>query len=321
MKINGDLPIPRDVIQQILDSPIPYETEEIEQQSKDLLATLTKPEEVDVAAQSSYAYWLATLSDQPPTEGEREKMALREMRRHLAKTTFEKAQELLQGTIQIRMEHRIDIIRACFMESIEYDSEEDEKLAKKMRSMIELDLKDQICVVRGHDKEKLAILTIFARTAKGNSDEAFLFVMLYAMERATAATEFLSLGANEKLMVVLDFGSFKASSAPSWNASKAVAMVLQHHFPERLRRLLILDPPFWLRTMYAMVSPFLDPLTKAKFQVCSGERQKRKVIAEFVDADQAMPFMLPDGKLVGDVVVPHYTRNVPFHEGYHNPPK
>ena len=183
--------------------------------------------------------------------------------------------------------------------------------------MIEDDMKKQICVVRGHDKGNLAILTVFARTASGASDDAFLYLMLHVMERATAATESLSMASHEKIMVVLDFGTFDSSVAPSWKASKSVAKMLQDHFPERLKRLVVLDPPFWIKAMYKMVSPFLDPLTKKKFVVCSGSEQKQSVMEEFIEPEQAMPFMRPDGKLTDEVDVEHYLRGVPFHMTYH----
>ena len=313
------------------------------------MATLT-PEQVEIAAQTSYAYWLATLSDKPPTTAEREKMALREIRRTLFKNTYEKALSLIQGTVIERVvsflgleardwwlrqeqlwspsvwvqttnlhsaqERRLDIVRSCFFENVEYDTEEDKALAEEFRGMIEVDMTSQICVVRGHDTGNLAILTVFARTAEGASDVAFVCLMLYAMERATAATEFLSMGANEKIMVVLDFGSFDASVAPSWKAIKSVAKLLQHHYPERLRRLVILDPPFWIRALYKMVSPFLDPETKKKFVVCSGQDEKIAIMKEFITSDQAMPFMRPDGGLTSEIDVQHYTRKVPFHMTY-----
>ncbi|KAL7578218.1 hypothetical protein ACA910_012642 [Epithemia clementina (nom. ined.)] len=319
MKIKSDLPLSRETIQKILDSPIPYEDKEREdeQEMMNLLAELT-PAEVEIAAQTSYAYWLATLSEKPPTVAEREKMALRELRRTLFKNPYKKALTMVKETVQQRVEMRIDIIRSCFLDKIEYDSVEETALAIKVKEMVESDMTKQICVVRGHDKGNLAILTVFARKALGESDEAFLMLMLYAMERATAATEFLSMAECEKIMVILDFGSFDSAVAPSWKASKSVAKVLQNHYPERLKRLVILDPPFWIKAMYKMVSPFLDPLTKKKFVVCSGPEQKRVVMEEFVEPEQAMPFMRPDGKLTGEVDVQHYLRGVPFHMTYHS---
>ena len=57
---------------------------------------------MEQAAQSSYAYWLATLSDKPPTAYERRKMALRECRRHILKRTLEEATGDILETMKYR---------------------------------------------------------------------------------------------------------------------------------------------------------------------------------------------------------------------------
>ena len=66
-----------------------------------LLGELT-PEQVEIAAQTSYAYWLATLSERPPTPAEREKMALREIRRALFKNPYKKALAMVKSTVAQR---------------------------------------------------------------------------------------------------------------------------------------------------------------------------------------------------------------------------
>lgn len=210
----------------------------------------------------------------------------------------------------------MDLVRACFLDDVEYDSEKDQQLAAKIKAWIEDDIEKQICFVRGRDKEGQAILSIMARTDCSTDSEAFLYLILFVMERAIATTEQSSVGNLEKIMVVLDFGSFKASVAPSLADAKAVLMILQHNYPERLRRLVILDPPLWLRTVYGLVSPFLDPLTKQKFIVCSGQTRKQAILSEYVESNQAMPFMIPDGKLTEKVDISRYLKNVPFQQGY-----
>jgi CRAL/TRIO domain len=136
------------------------------------------------------------------------------------------------------------------------------------------------------------------------------------VERAIAVTETHSEGALEKIMVVLDFKTFKSSLAPSWNAIKRVATILQNRYPERLKKLVVIDPPFWMRTMYSLLNPFLDPETKAKFVVVSGDHKKQTVLSEFIDVEQAMPWMLPKGKLVDPVDIGSYLKQVPFCQAY-----
>ena len=77
---------------------------------KELLATLNE-EQMEQAAQSSYAYWLATLSDKPPTAEERKKMALRECRRHIIKLTLEDAKPAILETLKYR---KVRMAVMCF---------------------------------------------------------------------------------------------------------------------------------------------------------------------------------------------------------------
>lgn len=65
-----------------------------------LVATLS-PEQIEYAAQSSYAYWLATFSEQPPTDAERLRMATREARRFLG-NPYDVAMEHLHETCRFR---------------------------------------------------------------------------------------------------------------------------------------------------------------------------------------------------------------------------
>lgn len=65
------------------------------------METLT-PEQVELAAQGSYAYWLATISDEPPTDEERVKMATREARRYIVGNPYEVAEVGLKGACEFR---------------------------------------------------------------------------------------------------------------------------------------------------------------------------------------------------------------------------
>lgn len=69
--------------------------------SQKLVDTLTD-EQMEQAAQSSYAYWIATLGDQQPTAEERRKMAKRECRRHLMKRTLKAASQDILETLKYR---------------------------------------------------------------------------------------------------------------------------------------------------------------------------------------------------------------------------
>ena len=62
------------------------------------------PEQQEVAARTSYAYWAASVSENRPSEQIRIRMAMREARRHLVgeDADYNKALESLRNTCQFR---------------------------------------------------------------------------------------------------------------------------------------------------------------------------------------------------------------------------
>jgi hypothetical protein len=62
-----------------------------------------------------------------------------------------------------------------------------------------------------------------------------------------------------------------------------------------------------------MVKPFLDPATSDKFLFVKGDKQKEMELSKIIDQAQAMPSMLPGGRLTGDVDCNKYLYEVPFH--------
>jgi len=202
------------------------------------------------------------------------------------------------------------------MDGVEYDTEEDEIRAEEIGAAIAGEVAMQPAYVRGCDKERRALLILHSRTCQNTDEDAFVLAQIYLMERAIAASEFGSEGRVEKITGVFDFGTFQSSLAPPLNAVKAVCSILQNRYSERLQKLIIIDPPFWMRTMFGLLKPFLDPVTSAKFIVATGQKRKQDVVAELVDEDQAMPFLLPSGKLNDEVDLGVFTRHVPFHCGY-----
>jgi len=283
-----------------------------------LVETLT-PKQIELAAQGSYAYWLATISPhQQPTDAERLRMATREARRFLGSPTLEVAERLLKETCAFREERRIDLIRSCFMEegTVEYDNDDELLLAHKYRYLINNDLSKQSAYVRGRDKDGRALLIVHPRTQTGTDDDEFVLSQLYLMERAIAVTEYESVGRIEKITAVFDFNNFQSSLAPNFEAVKSVSGILQNRYSERLQKLVITDPPFWMRAAYGVLKPFLDPVTSAKFIMVSGSKRKQQVIADLIDEDQAMPFLLPSGKLIDKVDDRVFIQHVPFYRGY-----
>lgn len=284
------------------------------------LVKLLNEEELEILAQTSYAYWLASLSqDHPPTADQRERMALREVRRQSRKSADDDAKVLheIKETAKHRKEQRYDLIRASAIENsiMLFESEEEraemETELAKIRAAVDSDLKKQASYIRGKDKEGRALLVGRSRLVADTVHEEFLMTQLYLIERGLAATEFNTKGKEEKMVVVLDFSEFYASLSPAWESIKALAHILGNFYPERLIRTVVTDPPFWVRTSYNMLTPFIDPITLEKYILVYGDEGKQ-LLKKYFDPEQAMPFMIPEGKLSESVDLQQFQRVVPF---------
>jgi len=283
------------------------------------LAQLLNEQELEILAQTSYAYWLASLSpDHPPTAEQRLRMATREVRRQSCKSPDDAAVlQAVKETVRHRLERRYDLLRACNMDTTQLVFESDAEKAEveealaKLRAAVDSDLKKQAAFIRGTDKEGRALLVGRSRLVEGTDDVEFVTTQLYLIERALATTEFITKGVEEKIVVVFDFSEFYASLSPAWESIKTLVHILGNYYPERLIRFIATDPPFWMRTSYSLLSPFIDPITREKYVLVYGDESKQ-VLKKYIDAEQAMPFMLPEGKLTEPVDLERFQKVVPF---------
>jgi len=219
-------------------------------------------------------------------------------------------------------EYNIDVLRLCFAKDVNvvFASDEEKEQCTKYRTFIESELPKQNLTVRGRDKENRPIVIYMSRQEGSDSlsfdTEAFVVTRLYVVERAIAAVEFLSVGQEEKLTVFFRTGDYERANAPPFAAIKHMLTLLQPNYPERLKTFVMLDPPFWMRTLYSLIRIFLDEKTASKLVMVAGEAEKERELAEIVASDQAMPFMLSDGKLTSSIEPSYYLHQVPFYCPY-----
>ena len=299
----------------ILNAYLAHNFGENESVCQKLVSSLTL-EEQEIAARTSYAYWLASMrSKEPLPDDFRIKTAMREACRHMdGKGDFKFTLNMLKKTIAFRVARKIEIYRTCLQEDVVYPNQEDCKQAAQRRSNIRENMGIQTMVVRGHDRDKNAILLALPRKTKGKTKgdcvESFLDFVIYMIERVLACTEVISLGQKEKIVVILDA---KQSSSPCIKAVKAAVWILQNHYPNRLKNLVIMDPPCWMAGLYNILKPLLDPETRTKFIIAKGEKAKEASFRLLLDESQAMPNMLAKGRLATPVCHNRFLNEVPFH--------
>mmetsp|Transcript_9037 Transcript_9037/g.17692 ORF Transcript_9037/g.17692 Transcript_9037/m.17692 type:complete len:309 (-) Transcript_9037:402-1328(-) len=65
---------------------------------------------------------------------------------------------------------------------------------------------------------------------------------------------------------------------------KTTSKVIQMHYPERSYKMIVINAPWWFKTVWALISPLLDPRTKEKI-VILGSDYKAKLL-EYLDESE-----------------------------------
>jgi CRAL/TRIO domain len=283
------------------------------------------PEYAECAANSSYAYWLYQSEKDVCQLNEsddelRMRFAMKEARRHYIgeDMNFDNALGKLKKAMGFRIEKRVDLMRqigdASALQDESYDEHEREIL-QRYRGYVEEELSKQLFFTGGYDRQNRSLAIRGERSDAQHDPEGYMVTMVYSIERALAATEILSRGQEEKTHAWLDMGRYDSQHSPGSGVYRHVALLLQRYYPERLQTFALFDPPFWVRALHKIVSPFLSPVTRKKVLLISGS-QREKTLKELVDVENALPALQEDGTLVSDVDIQKYICEVPFHGVY-----
>lgn len=65
-------------------------------------------------------------------------------------------------------------------------------------------------------------------------------------------------------VIVMDMDGYSSKNSPPLKVSIETLKIFQQHFPERAKRIIILDAPTAFNFVWHTVSPFMDPVTRAK---------------------------------------------------------
>jgi CRAL/TRIO domain len=249
----------------------------------------------------------------------RTKLAMKEARRHYVgeKKNFDKALESIKNAMDFRIEKKVNLLRqigdVCeSAKSGETESVEEVETLKKYRALVEEELSRQPNVIGGFDREDRSITIRWDRKIPGYETEGYFLGMLYVVERSIAATEIRSRGKQEKMTGLLDMGQYDSSNSIPASVYRAHGRTLQRYYPERLAMFYFFDSPLWLRLMFGLIAPFLDPVTRKKIVFLSGSA-KHETLDKLVDTEKCLPVLKEDGKIVSDVTTAEFITEVPFH--------
>jgi len=181
--------------------------------------------------------------------------------------------EKIENTIAWRKEFRVETIKTCFEEN--GDGE--------VRKIIEKENETGKAYARGYDKSGRAVVYLNPGMENTKEEVDQMRHLVYQIERAVACTARMS--GKEKVNIIINFDGFKLRNAPPLSTTRHTLDILQNHYCERLHRSYICNPPFMFRTFWAIIKPFIDPVTKEKIVFCHGEAG-RKILAESFELDE-----------------------------------
>jgi hypothetical protein len=310
-----------DLVSEILEFQGHYRDAEEKAMCQRMVEALS-PEEQEIAARTSYTYWIVATTDGdcPASDATRKNMAMKEARRHLVGegNNYENAMKSLREKCKFHKDHKIDLLRLCFANNAaaRVGSQEDLDLLSRWETLLKDEIECQTTWVGGHDREHRAICHRSSRSTAQVDEEAYSLMQLYMAERALACSEIYSKGREDQIIVVMDYGNYQSAMVPPTSLVKETITLLQQNYPERLKKAFVLNPPFWMKILYVLVSPFLVKDTRDKICMVAGKRQRVNKIGAFVDVEQATPVMLDDGKLGVEFDAQQLLRRVPFHMQY-----
>lgn len=284
--------------------------------------TLTErltPKELEQAACTSYAFFCTKLrSPDSLTEEIRFACAMRESNRHWRDVKeMEGAYVSLTRTLKFHVAQKTLIYRTCMDVNFVYKTKEDANLAALRRQRIIKEVREnQTMVIKGHDRHRRAVWLSMPRRKPGDDPDAFVDVLVHMMERAVATTEALSFGRRENMVSILDCNK---TTAPSVKALKMGISAIEAYYPGRLKNLVALDLSFIIQSIYNVLKPFLDPVTRSKFIIVKGAKAKDEAVSVLLDESQATPNALKRGKMSTDIDAEWFVTKVPFCRLYDDP--
>mmetsp|Transcript_25353 Transcript_25353/g.39255 ORF Transcript_25353/g.39255 Transcript_25353/m.39255 type:complete len:370 (+) Transcript_25353:198-1307(+) len=198
------------------------------------------------------------------------------IRRHLrgCKGDVAKAIETLKKTLEWRKENNVDIYSQIFAS----DTSESEEI----RSIISFENCTGKTYVRGYDMVGRATVWFFpAKENSPNNGSQNLMHLLYNLERAVACTRQRTLGTDDQINFVIVFDGYNMNNAPNMTVTRETLSAIQDHYPERLHRAYLVNPPTVFSVLWNLAKPFIDSLTKKKISIVSGKNVIKKLSEQY----------------------------------------
>eukprot|EP00177_Eucheuma_denticulatum_P002031 GFKZ01003636.1.p1 GENE.GFKZ01003636.1~~GFKZ01003636.1.p1 ORF type:complete len:271 (-),score=44.95 GFKZ01003636.1:79-891(-) len=81
-------------------------------------------------------------------------------------------------------------------------------------------------------------------------------------------------------VLVMDMAGYSSKNSPPLNVAIETLRIFQSHFPERAKRIIVLDAPRAFNMLWAIVKPLIDPVTRNKFLFTSRSIGRERLVEQ-----------------------------------------
>ncbi|KAH7050763.1 CRAL-TRIO domain-containing protein [Linnemannia elongata] len=147
--------------------------------------------------------------------------------------------------------------------------------------------------VSGFDMESRPLLYMKPRLENTAASPSQIRHVVYHLEVALA----LMPEGVENLCIIIDFAGSSMTKNPGVAVAREIINVLGSHYPERLGKAYIIHAPWFFFPFFKLISPFIDPVTKAKINFVDMKKQKPKTksVISAPSSAAASEIELPNG--------------------------
>lgn len=184
------------------------------------------------------------------------------------KGNLKEAIRKIKCTLQWRAEFRVEDIKRCFDDRGDLSPEE-QKERNQLAGTIARENETGKIYCRGYDRWGRAVLYLSPGRENSTDEYDNMRHLVYHLERAIACTRRKS--GRGKVCIVIGYQGFKLANAPPLSTVKHTLRILQGHYPERMHRAYICDPPLVFRSFWRIIRMFVDPATLEKIAFCTGK--------------------------------------------------
>ena len=179
------------------------------------------------------------------------------------------------------------------------------------RTLLQREAGSQKMYLAGRDRSGRPIVVM--RPARDNTgDEDAEWKVRYLVWITEKAVEMMRAEVGvEKMVWIVEMSGMKVAMTHSMSITKECINVMQSHYVERLGKAFFVNAPWLFNALWRVISPFLDPVTKAKVSFIKSNRAGLEELHQTIDPSQLEEDL--GGSLTQNFNLDHWIATGEFH--------